>query len=890
MKKTKSSDGRILLLYINRLGTGNLYQNTEPLGLKALAAFIEEKGYSSYVYSGSVHEAVKLAGIGAPEKTPAVVGLYCDFETLSAVESFSRFLKENTSAKVFVGGPQAVALGEEFLKRSLSDAVVRGEGEYPLYELLEFFTRGAGRLEDIAGVSYIDAAGNFIKIPPRPPIDKLDLLPLRRSGIDGTARKAARNYSILTGRGCPFSCAFCYEGSVSGGVRLRGVDNSLREIRQALEFNPGIKYIWFADDTFTLSPARMEAFSKGLSEIRKEHDFVWFCECHPRAMLKWPDTLSMMIEAGLVRMQIGMESGDAGIISMYNKQAVLEDIENLTRLAYKSGLAQLTGNMIIGGAAETKASFAKTVSFSKKLIDAGPGMTDITSTFFIPLPKTAISENPEKFGIKILDPRSITSIGDMAVIETGRLSREQIVSMRLDFTRKILRKMVDAYKKGRIPVKRIVDEFRINEKYGLESNWYRVVFSADRFINEYYKKMSSGRFISSDGMPFETLMGLYPAAVMDFIDLIDLVEGFPKIGGSVLSPLEYRLVSLCGGRLPLSALLDKCFGEFGQNYHSKNDFVKAAVRLIKRFEKNLWIGFSAVPARAEDTKNEILNFSNTKYTNIEYTNPAVTSERAFIEMPAGAGVNEFRPAVENLIANGAKIITGRIASVLSEADTAAVIKTADTALTLISEYPGVFEAFYDDGYLRTAVFEGGAQYEEHAAAAQTISSKIARRMLKVHNSKSIKFETALAHFILHEQHCIDTIYYARIFSSDPLVYNYFTVISRGAAQRTADAGIAGGAAGPQKFERSSFRPQRVMAVWTALDFERGYPAVGRDVLSPLEYELLLYCTGKSTLGEIYDIIFAKFARCFGGFDELKKAVDQILSGFEKKYWILYSRI
>ena len=162
-------------------------------------------------------------------------------------------------------------------------------------------------------------------------------------------------------------------------------------------------------------------------------------------------------------------------------------------------------------------------------------------------------------------------------------------------------------------------------------------------------------------------------------------------------------------------------------------------------------------------------------------------------------------------------------------------------------------------------------------------------MLKVHNSKSIKFETALAHFRLHEQHGIDTIFYGRIFSPDPLIYNYFTIISRGAAQRTADTGIAGGA-GPQKFERSSFRPQRVMAVWMALDFERGYPAVGRDVLSPLEYELLLYCTGKSTLGEIYDIMFAKFARSFAGFDELKRAVDKILSGFEKKYWILYSRI
>ncbi|MEZ7893056.1 MAG: radical SAM protein [Candidatus Wallbacteria bacterium] len=896
-------------MYINRLGTGNLYQSTEPLGLKALAAFVEEKGYSAYVYSGSVHEAVNMLGItsykcddetagktsGVSENIPDAVGLYCDFETLSAVESFSRFIKENTGIKVFVGGPQAVALDEGFLKASKCDAVVRGEGEYPLYELLEFFIKGIGKIEDIAGVSYVDFSGKYVQIPQRPPIAQLDLLPVRKSGIDGTARKMAGNYSILTGRGCPFSCAFCYEGSVSRGVRLRGVENALSEIKQALEFNPNIKYIWFADDTFTLNPARMEAFSKGLTELRKKYDFVWFCECHPSTMIKWPETLPMMIDAGLVRMQIGMESGDPGIIKLYKKRASLDDIAAVVELAYKSGLPQLTGNMIIGGAAENKNTFKHTLAFAKKLIDIGPGMTDITSTFFIPLPKTAITESPSEFGIKILDPDSYTSIGDMAVIETKSLSRERIITMRREFTRQIILKMNYVYKKGRVPFQRIVNEFAINGNYCLESNWYKTVYSQDKFAGGYYKKMAAGVFFDKSRISDAELMNRCPAVSVRHLEMMTLDDGIPKIDGYVLSPLEYSLISKCSGNFSLSSIFEEIFVFFERNYRSRNEFYRTALKIVKNFEKKLWIGYLKNQPDCLNYCSEPVALELNLYgiNNGELTPSDVTPDcgpkiipaiQSIIKMNNYSEFDELRRTVEKKLKSGSKIVTGIISADCSKTSIDEIQKITEMAVSLVAKYPGIFEAFYDDKQFYGTAFEMTAKYESYAAAWQAAKSKVLAGMERAADNKKIDFKTILAHFELREFSGVSSVYYDKIFFARPLLYNYFTIMSRGAAIKTAflnkDAGHT----------ESSLRPQRTMAIWLAADFSGGYPVIGRDVLSPLEYELLLYCTGKLTLEKIYGIMNEKFSKFFDGFNELKQTINRVLLDFEEKYWIFYSRI
>ncbi|MCX8131427.1 MAG: B12-binding domain-containing radical SAM protein [Clostridia bacterium] len=591
-KPEDSIRGKIMFIYMQRLGTGNLYQLTEPLGLKALAAFVEDKGYNAKVFSGPAHIALSVVDQEISEYGLDVVGLYCDYENCSVVESFCRTVKNKWGTKVFIGGPQAVALGDSFLKNSCCDVLIRGEGEYPVYELLEFFLHGCGSLETIAGVSYLDKDNHLISLKPRPPINDLDGLPFRKPGKDWTSYKNRKSFTLLTGRGCPFNCAFCYEGSVPGKVRLRSVDNVISELRCALEHNPGIRYIWFADDTFTLDPKRIEAFSREFANLRREYDFVWFCECHPSTFIRWPDMLSAMLESGLVRMQIGIESGSPRVIELYRKQATLEQIEDVVQQCWKKGLPQLAGNIIIGGALETRQTFDETKKFVARLLDIGPGMVDITSTFFLPLPNTALTCNPSAFGLNIIDIDSLTSSGDIAVAETRDLSREEITSMRMEFTNHILTKMLNLQEEGHISEARILEDFRLKHKYGIESNWYKMVYSPDNILKNYYTLMEQGSIVNSKLIPGSEIWNHCPIRTFRLWEYCDFDSGNPIIARQKLSWLEFELILSCTGTTTLNKICMCLYSNFKNDFSCYEDFCTAVLGIMSRFEGRRWLGYT----------------------------------------------------------------------------------------------------------------------------------------------------------------------------------------------------------------------------------------------------------------------------------------------------------
>jgi radical SAM superfamily enzyme YgiQ (UPF0313 family) len=584
---------RIMLIYTQRPGSGNLYQLTEPLGLNSLAAFVEPKGYEARVFSGPVNQAITAVEHELNQNGLSAIGLYCDYENRSVVESFCRMAKKNWGLRIFVGGPQAIVLGKSFLKTSMCDAVVRGEGEYPLFELLEFFNHGRGRKDKIAGVSYLTDKDRMITIAPGAPIPDLDQLPIRNPRKDQDSRRSKGSLSLLTGRGCPFRCAFCYEGSVPGKVRLRSVDHVMAEIRQALRYNPGIKFIWFADDTFTLDPNRVESFCREISKLRKEYNLVWFCECHPSTMVKWPHMLPMMLEAGLVRMQIGIESGSDRVLRLYRKKATLEQIEFVADLCMKAGLPHLAGNVIIGGASETHGTFNESKHFATRLLELGPGMVDITSTFFLPLPKTAISCNPIDFGLHIIDEDSITSRGDVAVAETQQLSRLEITAMRLEFTAHINETMGRLHKEGQIPGQRILNEFNLKHNYGLHSDWYSFVYAADDVCKGYYSHMARGVINEIGEIPRDVLWEYIPHRSLELWKCIDTETQRPRLEGRNLSPLEFEILSLCDGTLKLSQVADTAYTVFKEDHADHGAFMSAVMKLIIKFEARHWVGFAA---------------------------------------------------------------------------------------------------------------------------------------------------------------------------------------------------------------------------------------------------------------------------------------------------------
>lgn len=141
---------------------------------------------------------------------------------------------------IVFGGPHVPAgpqQAEAFLRQHPAvNLAVHGEGEQTFLELLEQWQSGQPDWQAVAGISYLDAAGDYQRTAPRPRQSDLSQVPspyltgvfeplLRR---DPGARWLAL---WETNRGCPFSCSFCDWGSATASKVSRfDEDRLLAEI------------------------------------------------------------------------------------------------------------------------------------------------------------------------------------------------------------------------------------------------------------------------------------------------------------------------------------------------------------------------------------------------------------------------------------------------------------------------------------------------------------------------------------------------------------------------------------------------------------------------------------------------------------------------------------
>ena len=419
------------------------YLNYEPnhggfLGIYLLSAFLNNEGYSAKGFSGSLEEGLKIIDNLCAENKISMLGLYCDYENVTENIFISRYVKKNFNLPVIVGGPQATALDEKFFVKSKCDAVVRYEGELTVLELANFFLEGIGSLEKILGITYLTSEGlkkNF----ERPLIKNLDALSFIDKNCYFEPSHYYRGLSLMTGRGCPFRCAFCHEGTHTRQVRFRSVENVLEEIDLYLQdygTDRGL-YIFFTDDTFTLGLERMKKICEGLAERRKNYDFKFFCEGHIHTIYKNPDMIKYLAEAGCVRIQLGIEAGTEKVLKAYGKNTTPEEIFEVVCLCRDLGIQQVYGNIILGGAFFNKEVFEQDKKFVHEIIKESQGVLEIGIVTFWPLSETKMTNSPADFGIKICDAEFLTSVGDFPQIETAELSRFEITKMQLELQNEI---------------------------------------------------------------------------------------------------------------------------------------------------------------------------------------------------------------------------------------------------------------------------------------------------------------------------------------------------------------------------------------------------------------------------------------------------------------------
>lgn len=439
------------------------------------------------------------------------IGFYTDCENIWQIRrAIAELRRKDNNLKIVVGGPQITGAPEESIKllQGVTCGII-GEGEEAFVEFLQLNDYSTTNLLSIKGVVLSDKDG--VQYAAKRDINK---------NIDDYGYPRREKYSLdlndlsfgqlVSGRGCVGRCAFCFEGSKTHNTpRVRSLDSCLEEFDYLVNtFN--LRYVNIVDDTFILNRRRTVEFCNKLIE-RYQGKIKWYCEARADILSKNIDLLPLLKEAGLVRLQLGGESGNQDILNAYNKGITLEQVDFVVKEAIKVGIPFIFINYIVGGAFETEETFNQTLDLAKRLINYGKGNVEIDSSIFTPTPGSPIYNEPEKFGLKIIDREQLRSLNYSYVFcETETLSQEKVYQLRSRFKNEIAKEYMRISRT--IPKERLLEIYDYTLNYKVDTYWYYYIHNnvgKDQYLSlcvkDGYSEFSNINACEiSDAVPFRT--------------------------------------------------------------------------------------------------------------------------------------------------------------------------------------------------------------------------------------------------------------------------------------------------------------------------------------------------------------------------------------------------
>ncbi|MBM4353013.1 MAG: B12-binding domain-containing radical SAM protein [Deltaproteobacteria bacterium] len=330
-----------------------------PMGLAYLAAVLREAGHTVGVLdANAVRRSMGDVGRELLELKPDVVGTTAATPSITLADRLGQMVHRLFArpVPVVVGGPHGSALPEQTLEQFQGiDVVVIGEGESIAHRLVSHLAEGELPLR-VPGVAFRRperrknrGAGPEIQVnPPAPPVQDLDRVPFPARDLLPNHRyrtiDAWPTTCMVAMRGCPAGCRYCNVPRLAGrSVRRRSPQNVVAEMTD-VSARYRVRHFSFLDDTFTTSRTWVESLCQALMASGLAGDVTWSCLTRPD-MVDYP-LLSMMKQAGLTRVEFGIESGSPAVLEMLGKGARLDQIREAFAAARKVGLVTLGFAMI----------------------------------------------------------------------------------------------------------------------------------------------------------------------------------------------------------------------------------------------------------------------------------------------------------------------------------------------------------------------------------------------------------------------------------------------------------------------------------------------------------------------------------------------------------------
>lgn len=308
-----------------------------PLGILYLSSHLRSKGYDVEIYDstfGSKQELFQLI----ESMTPAAIGIYGNLMTRSNVIEVAACARAN-GWKVILGGPEPPNYAEQYLDAG-AHVIVAGEAELTLEALLRN-PFGPTAWANIPGLIFRTEDGLVVRTPPAPLIPNLDHQPwpdresveIERYLAVWRRHHGMGSVSVITARGCPYSCNWCSHAVYGKTHRRRSAQAVADEVEWIRHrYNPDM--LWFADDVFTIHPGWLSEFAR---EIQKRSLRLPF-ECITRADRINESVAQTLSALGCFRVWIGSESGSQRILDAMQRGVTVDQVRNAIHLCKQHGI------------------------------------------------------------------------------------------------------------------------------------------------------------------------------------------------------------------------------------------------------------------------------------------------------------------------------------------------------------------------------------------------------------------------------------------------------------------------------------------------------------------------------------------------------------------------
>ena len=248
VERLSDSQRNILFIY-----TGMVTE--APMTLGMLGAAAKQEGWEAHAMVNTFKKPLAVEDYvdKAHEVKADLVGI--TMLTFNALETYKVVLGlKEAGFTVVMGGPHPTDNPQECIDHG-ADIVVRGEGEYPIRQILRDFPNVP------EGIIKGEVPQNLSELP-------LPDLNIYDQGAFTDDEGFVRGFNrIHTSRACPAYCTFCASGVLGHDWRPTTVDKIIEDIQRRVD-QYGITSIGFADDCFPVDKDRALDFCRRVHEIK----------------------------------------------------------------------------------------------------------------------------------------------------------------------------------------------------------------------------------------------------------------------------------------------------------------------------------------------------------------------------------------------------------------------------------------------------------------------------------------------------------------------------------------------------------------------------------------------------------------------------------------------